>query len=180
MNKIVITGGPSSGKSTLIEALKNKEYSVIEEGALELIEKEKKEGGNIFPWTDPEKFQEKVFLDQIKREENINEEKEIIFLDRSLIDILAYCLHYSVNPPKDLKKEIEKANYSKVFILDMLPKEYWTQTRNGRVRMHTYEMGVEIHEKIEETYEKSGLEIIYVPFISVEERVKFIEENIKK
>src|SRR5690606_34816123 len=88
MTKIILTGGPSSGKTTIINSLLEKGYSVVSEVAKDIIEKE----GLVDPNNKKkyEELQNKIAHLQIKREKNL-EGKVINFLDRGVYDGIVYC-----------------------------------------------------------------------------------------
>ena len=61
MGKIVITGGPSAGKTTTIDCLKELGFETVSESALRVIRQQAQLENAILPWTNPAKFQELAF-----------------------------------------------------------------------------------------------------------------------
>ena len=57
----VITGGPGSGKSALIEALQRSGYATSVEAGRSIIQDQVAVGGNALPWRDPLLFAEMMF-----------------------------------------------------------------------------------------------------------------------
>ena len=49
-NFYIFTGGPGSGKSTVLEILKNKGYLTVNEVAREIIKNQVRTGGDALPW----------------------------------------------------------------------------------------------------------------------------------
>jgi predicted ATPase len=49
----VLTGGPGSGKTTLIEALNARGYATTEEAGRGVIREEMRNNGSGLPWVDP-------------------------------------------------------------------------------------------------------------------------------
>ena len=48
----VITGGPGTGKTSLIEELKTVGYQTVKEVARDIIKEQQLQGGNALPWKD--------------------------------------------------------------------------------------------------------------------------------
>ena len=57
---IVITGGPGSGKTTLIEALEAAGYARTHEAGRGIIRDQAAIGGEALPWRDPPAFAEQM------------------------------------------------------------------------------------------------------------------------
>ena len=105
MDKFVISGGPCAGKSTLLEEMVRRGYKALPEAALLLIE----EDATNFRY-DPERFSHQVYLKQHELEQNISQD-DLILLDRSLIDSVAYYLSRKREVPQDLEDFISQTNY---------------------------------------------------------------------
>ena len=60
-NKIVITGAPGTGKTTIINQLKSLGYSCSDEISREIIAEQIAAGGDILPWKDLTVFSKSVF-----------------------------------------------------------------------------------------------------------------------
>ncbi|MFH1802393.1 MAG: ATP-binding protein [archaeon] len=144
---IVISGGPCSGKSTLISELKMRGFEVREEVAREVISKE---GGSFL------ELEEKIALEQARRE---IEAEGTVFFDRSLVDVIAYC-------------KLKLSKYHKVFFLDRLPFE----DDGLRIEKNEAEAEA-AHKMLEETYRELGFEIEKVPAMPLKERTDFILER---
>lgn len=72
-NFIILTGGPGSGKTSIIESLKQKGYQCVEEVGRQIIQVQLAIGGNAVHWGDRLKFQdlmlERSINDYLKVEE---------------------------------------------------------------------------------------------------------------
>src|ERR1019366_10304963 len=98
MRKIILSGGPSTGKTTTFELLKEayKDAFFVEEAAEIVIKRElAKQEKNpdyepIMPVTKFRKFAQLVIEQQLASEEAIPNDAELVFLDRSFIDNLGY------------------------------------------------------------------------------------------
>jgi predicted ATPase len=169
MKRYVITGGPCSGKSTVLELLAKNGHRVIDETARPLIEREKAKGSDVLPWINPHKFQRVVARIQFRKEFfAFIQFPDVIFLDRSLVDGCGYCVVEEVSVPWIIKR-FGRKRYTKVFHLEMLPSYiYDTSRKEDRT------LAIRIHEEIRNAYTVFGYEVISVPMMTPEERVEFI------
>lgn len=166
--RYVIAGGPGIGKSTLIEILASRGYAIIPETARIVIEEEKIKKSDALPWKDVQRFQELVAKRQIRTERE--SKAEVAFLDRGVIDGVAYCKLAGVLVPKILLEHLKKApRYDKVFILDPLP----AYDKND-VRWEPQDVQIKTHKMIVDTYKKFGYKTIAVPVLPPEKRADFI------
>ena len=180
MRKILIAGGPCSGKTALVEELARRSYYTAPEAALSVINNEERTGSNIFPWTDFEEFNKRVIELQMQNEAAIPQEISLAILDRSLIDPAAYLRRRDIPIPSYLDDMITRAQYEQAFILDMLPKSYWDKTKSGMLRMQSYEEGERIHWFMRVTYRNYGIKTTSIPFVSpIETRVDLVEISLK-
>ncbi|MBW3011717.1 ATP-binding protein [Candidatus Woesearchaeota archaeon] len=166
MKKYIITGGPCTGKTTILNALKEKGYSTVPEAARILIKEQQKNGG-IFPWNNLEKFKELVIEKQLELE---SQAEPNAFLDRSLIDLLAYCPHVE----NRIRALVKESNYTTAFLLE--PLQFYEQDEQ---RKETKEQARAFHEKTYAAYQKLHIPVIRVPNIGIHERVGFILNHIK-
>lgn len=174
--KYVITGGPGCGKSTLIERLKNCGCEVIPESAKQVIDGQLELGGSSLPWKNRLKFQEEVAWFQQIKEENLIVGKSY-FLDRSIIDNVAYFLIDDIIPSEEFEKTCDKLNsYSKVFVLNLLPVQ-----ENTYFRKENREKSIEIEKTLMEVYKDYGHSPIKVPFYpgSPSKRIEFVLDHIE-
>ncbi len=172
MKKIVLTGGPCSGKTTTIQKLNKLGFLVINEIATEVI----LERQNI-PLSKEEflKRQDLIFERQLFKEKEYQKgNNSILFLDRGLIDGLAYTIFYAGEEAiKKYDFDFNKKRYDLIFSLEQLPF-----AKEGFRIEDSEEEARRIHRDILNLYEKYGYELIFVPKMTVEERVGFILDKV--
>lgn len=164
----VISGGPSSGKSTTIGILKERGYRVTQEQARAIIEEEMLKGRSLAEIRgDAETFQHNILMRQIEIESKLDP-NHIVFLDRGIPDGLAYAAFLKLNEDPELPHASMNARYRKVFILDLLP------LHDDGSRIEDRESQQQIHDHLIDVYETFGFDVVRVPALEKEERVDFI------
>lgn len=167
--KIVISGAPSSGKTTTINELKDRGYNVYYQASEETIITRKKLG-------EPLKkiySNRQLLQDQIIHLQWLNERqngRKDAFFDCGAIDTLVYCNFYNVEFKDRFKKML--TGYDKAFILDPLPNE-----DNG-IRVETDKQREEIQWMTIKTYREYNIPTIRVKVMSAKDRVDYILDNL--
>lgn len=178
-NWVVITGGPCSGISTTVEAMKNHGYTVQPEVARELILKAKNEGKDLQEYTRSEEFEFAIFEKKVENESNYNINK-LIFLDRGLPDSITYFKQAGIRTDS-VKYMSGTRRYRKVFWLAPLTWQ-GNDVARGEARQESVQEGKYLGENIYKAYQEVGylpdVDLIAVPVMSVEERLNFILNNI--
>ncbi|OSZ77891.1 hypothetical protein CAP36_11790 [Chitinophagaceae bacterium IBVUCB2] len=171
-NWYVITGGPSSGKTTTVNLLKERGYITTFEHARHYLDTQRLKGRTIEDVRKQQReFQLGVLNMQIEQEGQISPEVQV-FLDRAIPDALAYYRFLNLVVDEKLTAALRTVSYKKVFILDRLPlvKDYArTEDEVAQKKIHTL---------LVEVYESLGFPIVRVPVLPPEERVDFILKNI--
>ena len=173
--KYILTGGPNSGKTTTLNALKKEGFNVFDEAARTILEDEMKNDKKVITYKgNVETRQKKILQLQLKNEKRAENIKGAVFFDRGIPDGIVYYRLSKTKIPKSILLEAkrEKRNYNKVFIFDMLP--YKTDS----VRKEPEEIAKNIHQLVYEVYSELGYDIIRVPVMPVEVRVSFIKQKI--
>ncbi len=120
-NWYVITGGPSSGKTTTVNILKERGYKTTIEHARHYIDTQRIQGRTVAEIrANQREFQKGVTAMQIEQEASLDPQ-EIIFLDRALPDAIAYYRFLGLELDMTLLKAVQAASYKRVFLLDLLP-----------------------------------------------------------
>lgn len=172
---IVLIGGPSSGKSTLINALTTKGYTCLPEISREIINKAQKEGIDQLFLEQPLLFSEMLLEGRKKQFLEAKEHSDkIVFIDRGLPDVLAYMHYIGDTYPTAFTEACESHLYTKVFMLPPWEEIYVSD----KERYESYEQALEIHEHLKQTYTNFGYKIVEVPKDTVEKRAAFILNKI--
>lgn len=169
IHRVVISGGPCSGKTTLIDEL-SKIHPIRKEVAREIIKKELSEGGTCVPWIDNECFSTAVL-----KQQNIDfesAERGITFYDRGFADVLGYMKfygqeHLTCNFDQLMKN---KRYHNQIFLLPPWKDIYVKDDE----RKEEFEEAEKIYEYIKSYYSSFGYEIVTVPHDKLEKRANFI------
>jgi len=97
-----------------------------------------------------------------------NDKELFIFFDRGLADVTAYLRHTQF-PQDDWEKELKAYPYDIVFSIAPVEAIY----QKDESRMESFQEAVSLHLAVKKSYAELG-PLIEVPFLSPEERVKFI------
>ena len=171
-NWYVITGGPSSGKTTTVNLLAARGYKTTIEHARHYLDLKIQSGKTVEEvrkhWAE---FQSGVFDMQIEQE-NILFQEDVIFLDRAIPDALAYYHFLNLPPDQKLIEALKMVSYKEIFILDCLPfiKDY--------ARTEDEAAQIKIEALLTEVYESLPFPVIHVPVLQPELRVDFILKNL--
>ena len=166
----VLTGGPGFGKSTLIDYLRKLGYKVGDEVARNIIQEQKRIGGTVLPEKDIRSFQKEVLNRRLAFYHSVDDE-EIAFTDRAIPDQIAFARFNGFGVPEVLSRNSTEYRYNdKVFITPPWKEIY----KNDSERTESYERACELHEIIVEIYREYGYSLIEIPCLNVDERVKFV------
>ena len=171
-NWYVVTGGPSSGKTKIIERLAFLGYKIVSEAARNIIDLELSKGKTIKEIrADERQFQRKILKQKLKVEDKIPS-KQLTFFDRGIPDSMAYYQLYNQDISEVLAA-CKKRRYKGVFLLELLSYE------NDYARIEDEKKAVRLGKLIFESYSKLGYSVIRVPVGSITKRVKFILNKLK-
>ena len=174
--KVVITGGPGTGKTSIIKKLENIGHCVFHESSREIIKKYKQLGHDQLFLSDPIKFSEILLNNRVQQFEEASQLNfDNIFFDRGIPDILAYLNYKEVSYGKEFGLASKKFKYDYIFIAEPWKEIY----KNDEERYESYEELKIINKYLKKTYSELGYEFFVLPEESVEARVNFIIETIK-
>jgi len=175
IKKIVITGAPSTGKTTIINALKKEGYSCAEEISRELIAEQIDIGGNILPWKDQIAFENQIANRRYKQYLD-SPENCICFFDRSSIDCIAYLNSNKLEATSRIIEIIKNCTFNKTVFITPIWEEIF---ENDLERKENIEQSKKIEKQLIKCYQSFGYNIVEIPKLSIEERVNFIISHIK-
>lgn len=171
IKRIVITGGPGTGKSSIINELIKRGYTCLEEISRQVTLDAKKEGIDQLFLTNPLLFSELLLKGRQQQYNNATKlNDDIVFLDRGVPDILAYMDFIGDNYPQHFIDACRDSKYDMVFIL----KPWRAIYTSDNERYESFEQALQIHDSLVNTYKNYNYTLIDVPFDTVENRTDFI------
>ncbi len=166
---VIISGGPGSGKTTILGLLKKHHFKTYKEVPRILIENQLDREKPVLPWTDLSSFAEMCFKMMLNQKKDA-EKYDLVFFDRAIGDILAYMNIGGLNPLSEYINEAEKDYYNIVFLFKPHKNLYFSD----RIRPHSFNEALDIHKEIKMIYSNLGYEIEEIPFCSLENQIEII------
>lgn len=180
--KVVITGAPGTGKTSVINRLEQKGFHCFHEIIRDMTLKAKTEGqsdtfvSNPLVFVDDALQFNKDLLSGRKKHylESLDMDEKISFFDRGIPDVLAYMDFFGQEYGEDFISACKEHPYTTVFILPPWKEIYVSDNE----RLETFSEAERIHDSLFETYSHFGYVPVTVPKTSVERRIDFILETL--
>ena len=163
----VITGAPSSGKTTLLRELEKAGYRVVHEVARAIIQSELARGRTLKEIRADKRFFENGILEAKIAIEATLAKHDVIFFDRGIPDSIAY-FQVSGLDPATAKAKSPSDHYRKIFLLDQLPYE------RDHVRIEESGTAAELDSALERSYRELGYVVQRIGAMPVRDRLRII------
>lgn len=174
-NRIVITGAPGTGKSSLIKELEAQGYPCLHEVSREVILQAREDGYEQLFLEKPLLFSELLLKGRVKQYQSAEEFKEkFLFYDRGLHDVVAYLHYVDEKYPEEMQLICNKHRYDFIFILPPWEEIYTSDNE----RYESFEEANKIHYYLESAYKSYNYNPISVPKGTIEERIAFIIDKL--
>lgn len=181
--RIVITGGPGTGKTALIRHLESRGYYCLHEIIREMtLEAKKKDrdaaAGNPLSFvTDPLSFNRQILQGRILQFHHAEKlQHPLVFYDRGIPDVIAYMRYFGQQYDDNFRDPCMRMRYDQAIVLPPWKAIY----RQDEERLEHFEEAVEIHHQLVETYEGFGYDVRTLETGTLEQRaeklLKMIEE----
>jgi predicted ATPase len=178
--RIVITGGPGTGKTSLVTALEESGRPCFHELIRSMTLAAKTNGNGkemaINPLTfveDPLSFNQQLLkgrLQQFKEADKVA--GPMVFYDRGLPDVLAYMDYFGQPYGAEFEGPCLTHRYDLVLLLPPWEAIYIQDNE----RLENFGEAVAIHDALEHAYKKLGYHPIEVPIGKVEDRLLFVTQ----
>ncbi|MFZ0816388.1 MAG: AAA family ATPase [Candidatus Sulfotelmatobacter sp.] len=167
----VVTGGPGSGKSTLINALAERGICTMPEAGRAIIQDQVAIGGEALPWSDRRAFAELMLSWEMRSYRDALSLTGPVIFDRGVPDVLGYLRLCNLPVPAHVEKAAQVFRYHRrVFIAPPWPDIFALDAE----RKQSFQEAVATYEVMRETYSALGYTLAPLPLGSVEERVQFV------
>ncbi|MDT0539490.1 MULTISPECIES: ATP-binding protein [Croceitalea] len=176
--KIVITGAPGTGKTVVINQLEEKGFHCFHEIIRSMTADAKNDESSkdlvsnpLAFVNDPYQFNISLLNGRIEHfKSSKNLDKEVIFFDRGVPDVLAYMDYFNQKYNDKFIMACQQYKYDFLFIMPPWKEIYVSDNE----RLETFDEALALHECLMSTYLQFGYKPIIVPKSTIEERSTFI------
>jgi predicted ATPase len=173
--RIVITGGPGTGKSAVINNLESKGHYCFHEISRQITLEAQEKGIDQLFLNDPLLFSEKLLEARIRQFQDANEPLgKLVFLDRGIPDVIAYLNYFGGIYPSKFGEACNDHKYNRIFLMPPWDEIYETDNE----RYESFEQAQNIYAYLKKAYITHGYNPIEVPKQSIESRCEFILNNL--
>ena len=167
LKRVVLTGGPGAGKTSVLVRLQELGYSVVPEMARQIISDRKSRG--MSPRPPPVDFARAILEEDMRLYDSVSD--GLVFFDRSILDALAMLNECGALCDKEREDILARYPYtSPVFVFPPWREIY----RTDEERDQSFKESVQVHSAICDWYLKIGYDISAVPTGLIHERCKYI------
>ncbi|QTY26833.1 AAA family ATPase [Flavobacterium sp. CS20] len=173
---VLFIGAPSTGKTSVINALKDKGYTCYDEISRQVTQEARDEGVEHLFREQPLLFSEKLLngrIHQFLSAKALNQSP--IFIDRGLPDITAYLDMIKMHYPEKFKLANEKYRYDKVFWFPFWKNIYTSDEE----RYEDEQLAKNIETHLIKSYKSLDYDLIEMPHSDIEDRLNFLMSHLK-
>ncbi|WP_435107893.1 AAA family ATPase [Nocardiopsis synnemataformans] len=170
---VVVTGGPGSGKTTLIDHLASLGYARTPEAGRAVIRDQREIGGRGLAWRDDALFAELMLSWEMRSHREASSLPGPVFCDRGVPDLVGYLRLRGLPVPGHVTEAARRFRYHRrVFVAPPWPEIFTGDTE----RHQSQEEAERTHRAMTEAYPACGYELVELPRVPVAERARFVLE----
>jgi predicted ATPase len=167
----VISGGPGSGKTTLIAALAGTGIAHMPEAGRAIIQQEVASGGTALPWKNPDAFAEKMLTQDISSWRNAERLTGPVIFDRGIPDVMGYLKVIGHAVPPHVEQAALRFRYNRRVFLAPPWKEIFVQDSE---RKQSFAQAEATFRTMQDVYSTLGYDLLILPLASVAQRTDFV------
>ncbi|MCW5610599.1 MAG: AAA family ATPase [Rubrivivax sp.] len=169
MLRVIVTGGPGVGKTTLLRELSAMGHAVIEESAREIIRERRLTGQT--PRPEPREFAAELTRRDREKYEKSGLGSSPVFFDRCLVESVAMAMESGLLSEPEASAMLSAVSFhTQVFVLPPW-KEIYT---NDAERDHSFEHCGRVHDDLTRWYVACGYTVHEVPRASPRQRAEHV------
>lgn len=173
----IITGGPGSGKSTLIDALAAAGVATSAEVGRAIIREQVAAGGDALPWADERAFAELMLPREVAAHAAALASGVTTVLDRGVLDVIGFLRVSGLVVPPAFDAAARRMRYNACVFLAPFWADIYTHDAERKQAPAVAQATEAIMRK---TYAGYGYELIELPRMSVAERVRFVRARLQQ
>lgn len=171
----VVTGGPGSGKTSLIEALADRGFRHAPEAGRAIIRDQIRIGGDALPWGDRALFAEAMLVWEIRSWNLMHGGEGPAIFDRGVPDVIGYLELCGLPVPGHLHRAAAIFRYAPtVFVAPPWPEIF---VRDAE-RRQSFAEAEATHAAMLRAYAAAGYETLELPRATVAERADFVAARV--
>ncbi len=168
---IVITGGPGSGKTSLITALAKRGLAAPPEAGRAIIRHQVAIGGQALPWAERALFAELMLSWDMRSHDEALESPGPVVFDRGVPDVIGYLRLCGLPVPSHAEAAARRFRYRReVFVAPPWPEIYAQDAE----RKQDFAEAERTCRAVTAAYRDCGYVLIGLPRASVAERAAFV------
>jgi len=172
---IVLTGGPGSGKTTLIEALRRLGLATAPEAGRAIIREQVAIAGPALPWLDQRLFFEVILAWEMRTYRAMQDTPGPVFFDRGVPDAAGGWAMLGEAVPAHVRAAITAFRYAPlVFLAPPWPEIYTGDTE----RKQGFAEAQRTFTAMRTAYREAGYDLAELPKVPVPARLRFLLETV--
>ena len=173
MPLIALTGGPGSGKTAVIAALRERGYDYVDDSARAIIQERIRQG--LSPRPPAREFAEQILSRDTEQYRSKASAAGPVFFDRCVLDVLGMFHQLGLVTTLQLQALLVEFAYLRTaFIFPPWEEIYTTDDE----RDQTFADAVAVHTAVTRWYPRCGYDLVEVPRATVHERCNFILQRV--
>lgn len=166
----VVTGGPGSGKTSLIRKLREKSVPCVDEAGRKIIQVQIHIGGRALPWIDPQLYAELMIQDDVFNYLAADPGGVTVF-DRGIVDGVGYAELTGFPVPFHLRTAVARCRYNRTVFA--APPWEAIYVRDAE-RRQDFAESIRTYDALARAYRAAGYDLLELPLAGVEERAEFV------
>lgn len=168
----IVTGGPASGKTSLIGALARQGFRSMPEAGRAIIRDQVRIGGPSLPWADRSMFAELMLGWELRSWHEARALDGPVLMDRGIPDVIGYLTLCGLPVPAHVEAAASLYPYNKrVFIAPFWDAIFTQDSERRQDRQEAEATG----RVMAQTYARLGYQMIELPRTSLEDRADFVK-----
>ena len=172
----VVTGGPGSGKSSLIDAMTRRGFRTMPEAGRAIIQDQVRIGGPALPWADRAIFAELMLGWELRSYHEALASDAPVLMDRGIPDVVGYLTLCGLPVPAHIEVAAKIHPYNeRVFLAPYWGAIFAQDAERKQDRQEAEATG----RVMAETYTRLGYQIVELPLVGIEQRADVIAERLQ-